>query len=205
VSPTARDFTKATVVTLVLTGLGYILSGWVVGVLCLFVAGSLSLILWTPFGAWLGFHRQLSGVASGAFVAVEGEISLAAEEAGEMATMLRREWPYITPDGALVETALPDWKDKTTDFIAAVLGSAQRAAFKSSGGDNTLERLESEGRFLVDLAQKLTPDAVRANESEILEARKKRREHQAASFLAYDHSRAPGAPPPDDQALEDQL
>lgn len=196
------------VLTLVPTGLAYILSGWVVGVLCLFVAGSLSLILWTPVGEWLGFHSgsaEPGQPASGTFVAVEGEISLAAEEAGELARLLRQEWPYITPQGIDLEVALPDWRAKTTDFIAAILGSAHRAAFRAAGtGANVLERLESEGRFLVGLAQKLTPDAVRAGEAEILEARKKRREHEAASFLTYEHSRAPGAPPPDDQALEDQ-
>jgi hypothetical protein len=136
------------------------------------------------------------------FEAVEGEIALAHEETMEMAKMLRKEWPYMNPEGALVQTALPDWKDKTTDFIGAVVGSAHRAAFKGSGtGDNALERLESEGKFLSDLALKLTPDSVRANESEFLEARRKRREHQAASFLTYDHSRAPGAPAMPDDAI----
>ncbi len=135
------------------------------------------------------------------FVAVEAEIALAHEEAIEMTKILRTEWPHITPDGAVVQTALPDWKDKTTDFIGAVLGSAHRAAFKGSGtGDNVLERLESEGEFLSDLALNLAPDSVRADESAVLEARRKRRDHQAASFLTYDHSRAPTSAPatPDD-------
>jgi hypothetical protein len=136
------------------------------------------------------------------FIAVEGEISLASEEAMEMASMLRAEWPHIAPDGALVEAVLPDWREKTTGFIAAVLGSANRAAFKASAtGTDTLERLDSEGRFLVDLAQKLTPDAVRTNEEETLEARDKRRRHEAAKFLKYDNYRPPGAPPP----LADEL
>ena len=129
------------------------------------------------------------------FVAVEGEIALAAEEAAELVTMLHREWPHITPEGTELEAALPSWRNKTTDFIGTVLGSASRAAFRAAGtGNNTLERLESEGRFLVDLAQKLAPDSVRANEAEILKARKRRREHKAASFMDYDHFRAPGAP-----------
>ena len=45
-------------VTLVPTGLVFFFSGWVVGVICLFVAGGLSLILWTPVGKWLGFHAD---------------------------------------------------------------------------------------------------------------------------------------------------
>jgi hypothetical protein len=137
--------------------------------------------------------------AEATFVAAEAEISLASEEATEMAKMLRAEWPHITPEGALVEVALPDWREKTTDFIAGVLGPASRAAFRAAGsGDNTLERLESEGRFLVDLAQKLSPEEVRAGDAEFLEARRKRRDHGAASFFSYNHSRAPGAPPPPD-------
>jgi hypothetical protein len=55
-SPAGRDFAKGSVVTLIPTGMGFILSGWVVGVICLFVAGGLSLVLWTPLGRWLGFH-----------------------------------------------------------------------------------------------------------------------------------------------------
>lgn len=66
------------------------------------------------------------------FVAVEGEVALAHEEALEMIKLLRAEWPYITVEGALVQTALPDWRTKTTDFIGTTLGSAQRAAFKAS-------------------------------------------------------------------------
>jgi len=205
VSATGHDFAKGTILTLIPTGLGFIVSGWLVGVLCLFVAGSLSLVLWTPIGAWLGFHGdsaepdQPSGAASGhnpTFVAVEAEVALAHEEAIEMTKLLRSEWPHITPEGAVVEVALPDWKNRTANFIGTVLDSAQRAAFKgSSAGDNVLERLESEGKFLSELALRLTPDSVRASESEVLEARRERRSHQAANFLTYDHSRAPGAPP----------
>jgi hypothetical protein len=137
--------------------------------------------------------------AEATFVAVEAEISLASEEATEMAKTLRTEWPHITPEGALVEVALPDWREKTTDFIAGVLGPASRAAFRAAGsGENTLECLESEGHFLVGLAQKLTSGEVRVGEDEFLEARRKRRDHGAAGFLNYDHSRAPGAPPPRD-------
>lgn len=53
-----RDVAKGAILTLAPTGLGFILSGWIVGVICLFIAGSLSLILWTPLGAWLGFHSD---------------------------------------------------------------------------------------------------------------------------------------------------
>jgi hypothetical protein len=52
-----RDFASGAVLTLVPTGLGFILSGWIVGVICLFIAGGLSLIIWTPLGGWLGFHN----------------------------------------------------------------------------------------------------------------------------------------------------
>lgn len=47
---------KGAILTLAPTGLGFILSGWIVGVICLFLAGGLSLILWTPLGRWLGLH-----------------------------------------------------------------------------------------------------------------------------------------------------
>jgi len=58
VSTKQRDYAKASIVTLVPTGLGYIGSGWVVGVICLFVAGGLSLVLWTSVGRWLGYHHD---------------------------------------------------------------------------------------------------------------------------------------------------
>ena len=135
-------------------------------------------------------------------MAVEAEIALAAEEAAEIARMLRKEWPHKTPDSIVVELALPDWEAKTTNFIGAVLGSAQRAAFKGSDtGDNVLERLEAEGKFLGDLALNLTPGSIRVGEEEILEARRERRGHQAASFFVYDHYRAPGAPPKDEASV----
>jgi hypothetical protein len=56
VSAGSRDFAKGIVVTLVVTGVGSIFGGWVLGVICFFVAGGLSLVLWTPFGRWLGYH-----------------------------------------------------------------------------------------------------------------------------------------------------
>jgi len=56
VSEAGRDL-KAVILTLVPTGLGYIVGGWVLGVLCLAVAVAISLILWTPIGPWLGFQR----------------------------------------------------------------------------------------------------------------------------------------------------
>lgn len=132
------------------------------------------------------------------FVAAEAEIALANEEAREMARLLRKDWPYMTPDEALVQTALPSWRARTTEFIGAVLGAAQRAAFKGSAvGSDLLERLEAEGRFLGDLAINLSADSIRVNRTEFLEAREKRRDHSAADFLSYDHYRAPGAPPTD--------
>lgn len=136
------------------------------------------------------------------FVATEGEIALAREEALEMAKLLRAEWPHLSVDGALVQTALPDWRAKTTDFIGTVLGAAQRAAFKASetGGD-VLERLDSEGGFLGDLAVNLSTDSIRVNEAEFLEARAKRRDHDAARFLDYNQERAPAAPPPLDRPV----
>lgn len=149
----------------------------------------------TPSQEWAPL-LDVESQRTATFVAVEAEVALASEEAMEMAKMLRAEWPHISPDGALVEAGLPDWRDKTTDFIAAVLGSANRAAFRAAGtGTDTLECLESEGRFLVDLAQKLTLDVVRANEAEVLKARRKRRGHEAARFLEYSDHRSPGAPP----------
>lgn len=133
------------------------------------------------------------------FIAAEAEIALAREEALEMAKILRKEWPHITPDGALVQTTLPDWRSKTMDFIGVVLGAGRRAAFKAAGvsGDNDLENLESEGRFLENLALELTPNTIRVSEADFLEARRRRRDHESASFLNYDHSRVPDAPTPD--------
>ena len=362
-SATGRDFAKGTILTLVPTGLGFILSGPLIGVVCLFIAGALSLLIWTPLGEWLGFHsnsdqesaeassnfkarmaeffregdelrRECTTVPDGSpdeklrwtilgrtpeeqcereqkagdwdarvstflwsdsdgkalgpgwkaageppgkapehpkqsvmnptrlaewyqskldylvaalkgplqnepsnaghreefgrgdrisggaavgeairqdherrekdatFIVAEAEIALAYEEVLEMTKLLRAEWPHITPDGALVQTALPDWRAKTTDFIGAILGSAQRAAFRGAAtGANELERLESEGRFLSDLGVGLAPDAIRVNEGEFLPARAARREHKAATFLAYDNFRAPGTPPPADLAM----
>lgn len=52
------DFAKGTVVTFALTGVGFIFGGWVLGVICLFVAVVLSLVLWTPLGEYLGFHSD---------------------------------------------------------------------------------------------------------------------------------------------------
>src|SRR3954451_13568202 len=66
------------------------------------------------------------------FVAAEAEIALAREEALEMAKLLRVELPTLSVDGALVQTALPSWRAKTTNFIGTILGAAQRAAFKAS-------------------------------------------------------------------------
>jgi hypothetical protein len=237
-----RDFAKGAILTLIPTGLGFILSGWIVGVICLFVAGGLSLVLWTPFGNWLGFHPQTEapprepplrpgdlarrarypsepsnpvpgriygGAAVGTFLrrqehederkaiflAVEAEIALAHEEAFEMAKMIRAEWPHKTPESIVVELALPEWRTKLIDFIGAVLGSAQRSAFRGAAtGSNVLERLESEGVFLSELALKLTQESVRANEDETLAAKRVRRDNNSLSFLKYDHSRLPSAP-----------
>lgn len=114
-----------------------------------------------------------------------------------MAKLLRKEWPYITFDGALSQTALPSWRAKTTDFIGTVLGAAQRAAFKASEtGSDVLERLESEGRFLEGLSTGISAESIRTDEAGFLAARRERREHDAASFLDYNHYRAPGAPTP---------
>jgi hypothetical protein len=133
------------------------------------------------------------------FLAVEAEVALAQEEALEMIKLLRAEWPHVTVEGALVQTALPDWRAKTTAFIGIVLGSAQRAAFKAANaGANDLERIESERRFLDTLGRGLTASAIRVDEEEFLLARATRRNHEAAAFLHYENHRAPGAPPPVD-------
>lgn len=209
------------------TGLAFILSGWVVGVVCLFVAGGLSLVLWTPLGRWLGVHtyadpnndestkaqghpgRIYGGAAIGAvlrereaqqqdeanFIAVEAEIALAYEEASALAKLLWGEWPYITPLGSDLEEAIFDWRLKTTSFIGAILGPGYRAQFKTLSGNDVLDRIESEGKFLGELAIDLTPDLVRAGEAEILKAREERRENKSSNFIEVEHYRAPGAPP----------
>lgn len=248
-SDVGRDFWKAAILTLVLTGLGFLVGGWVLGVICVAVAAAISLILWTPLGPWLGFHpsearssvplpepssrhgdlaprardrsepvdrvsgRIYGGAAVGAairqlaarqeeeavFVAAEGEIGLALEEAAELKRLLFDEGPWITPKGTELEAAVPDWREKTTAFIATVLGPGQRAAFRTvyTGNDPT-DRLEAEAKFLAELARGIEPDAIRIGEAEILSAREARRENRAAQFLEYDHFRAPGAPPPAD-------
>jgi hypothetical protein len=130
------------------------------------------------------------------FLAVEAEAALAQEEALEMIELLRAEWPHITVDGASVQTALPDWRAKTTTFIGVVLGSAQRAAFKASNvGANDLERIESESQFLGQLSLGLKASSIRVDEEEFLAARADRRNHEAAGFL---YSENPGAPAPVD-------
>ncbi|HET8861913.1 MAG TPA: hypothetical protein VFM94_01520 [Solirubrobacterales bacterium] len=248
-SDVGRDFWKAAILTLVLTGLGFLVGGWVLGVICVAVAAAISLILWTPLGPWLGFHpsearspvplpesssrrgdlaprardrsepvdrvsgRIYGGAAVGAairqlaarqeeeavFVAAEGEIGLALEEAAELKRLLFDEGPWITPKGTELEAAVPDWSEKTTAFIATVLGPGQRAAFRTiyTGNDPT-DRLEAEAKFLAELARGIEPEAIRVDEAEILAAREARRENRAARFLEYDHFRAPGAPPPAD-------
>jgi hypothetical protein len=190
--------------------------GWLAAEPILFVV---AVILLVPEGALLvglllsrPTRKEPTETASASvdrqvFLAVEAEVALAHEEALEMIKRLRAEWPHITPDGALVETALPDWRAKTTDFVGSTLGSAQRAAFKASAtGASELERLEAETRFLGQLGLGLTASAVRVDEEGFLAARSTRREHEAARFLHYEKSRAPGAPPPLDlRAQIDEL
>lgn len=152
-----------------------------------------------PADAPVSVNRQV-------FVAVEAEVALGHEEALEMIKLLRAEWPHITVDGALVQTALPDWRAKTGEFIGTTLGSARRAAFKASAtGPNELERLESEARFLSQLALGLDETSIRVNEPEFLTARSTRRTHAAAGFLNYENHRAPGAPPVDLRRRIDEL
>ncbi len=136
-----------------------------------------------------------------AFIVTEGEIAFAYEETLHMAKILRAEPPHTAVDSAAVKTMLPDWRAKVTAFIAAVLGSAQRAAFKGSAtsGDD-IERLEAEGRFLCSLAIKLSPDAIRVSEAEVLTASAQRRDNQAASLFSYGTVGGPETPPPPDLA-----
>jgi hypothetical protein len=71
------------------------------------------------------------------------------------------------------------------------LGAGRRAAFKAAGatGGSALESLEAEGAFLDTLNSELTPSAIRVNKAQFLDARTGRRNHEAASFLNYDHFR----------------
>ncbi len=132
--------------------------------------------------------------ANAVFVAAEGEVALALEETVELKRQLWDEWPYLTPE---LEEAIPDWREKTTDFVGKTLGSGQRAAFRAASvGSDAMIRLEAEEKFLADLARNLTPSSIRVNEEEFLAAREIRRRSLATKFLDYDHFRAPGAPPP---------
>ncbi len=135
------------------------------------------------------------------FIDVEGEIAFAYEETLHMAKILRAEPPHTAVDSAVVKTMLPDWRAKTTAFIAAVLGSAQRAAFRGSatGGDD-LDCLESEGQFLCSLAVNLPPDAIRASAAEVRTARAQRRDNQAAGLFSYETPSALETPPSPDLA-----
>jgi hypothetical protein len=237
-----RDLAKGLVATLLPTGLAFLFSGWVVGVVCLAFAGSISVVLWTPLGSWLGFDRPVQpsppwdsseaarvpsrsgrirgGAAVGeairrssserevdaVFLAVEAEVALAHEEALEMTSLLRADWPHITPTGAVVEAALPDWRAKTTTFVGTVLGAAQRAAFKGADkGANSLERLEAQSKFLNELALGLAPDLVRVGEGDLLRARAARRKHQATGFLDYNHERPSDAPPRNPDSIESEI
>jgi len=150
--------------------------------------------------------QDSNGSDRSVFLAVEAEVALAHEEALEMIKLLRAEWPHITVEGALVQTALPDWRAKTCDFIGITLGSAQRAAFKASAaGPNELERLGSEGRFLGRLALGLTENSIRVSEAEFLAARSARRAHEVAGLLHYEDFRVAGAPPVDLRRRIDEL
>ena len=105
--------------------------------------------------------------------------------------MLAQEPPHTAVEAALAKTVLPDWRAKTIEFIGAVLGSAQRSAFKDAGvGGDELKRLESEGKFLSGLALNLSSDSVRIGEQEVLEARHARRNHEAG-FLNRNGAPAP--------------
>lgn len=122
-------------------------------------------------------------------VAVEAEIALAQEEGTEMAKLLRRSWPHLTPEGSVVETALPDWRDKTAAFLDVALGPACRSGFRDSGrGSTTLEHLEAETAFLGSLGRSLKPEMIETTEDHIRRAIGERRGHDATRFLAYNQS-----------------
>jgi hypothetical protein len=123
-------------------------------------------------------------VLSNAHIGVEDEVSLAYEEALEMARIIRPE--PLTPEGAVVLTALPDWEEKTALFLGSVLGSPYRAAFRGSGvEDSALARLESERAFLGQLSFRLTAEMIRVGEGEANAAISQRRENETASFFVY--------------------
>jgi hypothetical protein len=189
------------VVAALFAAIGFLASESIFFVIAVVLLVLESLVLGVMFRKWLARDEPTEIAAASddqkVFIAVESEVALAHEEAIEMIKLLRAEWPHITPQGALVETALPDWRAKTTNFIGVTLGSARRAAFRGSAkGANELERLESEGRFIEQLGLGLNGVAIRVDEDEFLAARATRRTHEAAGFLHYEHHRAPGAPPP---------
>jgi hypothetical protein len=119
-----------------------------------------------------------------ALVALEDELSLAYEEALAMARIIRPE--PLTPEGAVVMTALPDWEEKTALFLGNVLGPAYRALFRGSGIDDApFVRLESERAFLGQLSIRLTPEMIRVGEAAVGEAISRRRENESAAFFVY--------------------
>lgn len=177
-SAEGREYAKATVVTLVPTGLAFFLTGWVVGIVCLFCAGALSLVLWTPVGPWLGYHRDARGApipaASDSFAKVEEELARIHQEASELARERRKEWPYLAPD---LEAFSPPWIQEVHSFICLILGPAQAVAFEAAArkGADELARLESISDFLGAISTSLTPEMVRADAKGIAEAGDRRR------------------------------
>ena len=115
----------------------------------------------------------------GLFQAVEAEIATAQEETAELAEFYIEASPNTTPTEDELEVVIRDWRAKTTDFISTVLGPARRAAFKTatSGKYNAWDCLEAERKVLIELAQDLSPDAIRVGHGEVMAARTRRQQN----------------------------
>jgi hypothetical protein len=107
VSASGRDYAKGSVVTLLGTGLGFVLSGPLAGVICLFVAGVVSLVLWTPVGRWLGFHSD--DATSSYLDPCEGQLRRLRPAAHQLAHILEKFsnwWPAVEDES--FKGKLPD-------------------------------------------------------------------------------------------------
>jgi hypothetical protein len=108
-SGSSRDRAIGIVGTLGLTGLGYIFGGWVLGVICLFLAIVLSLVLWTPLGQWLGFRDDGNEEAPKAPDSCRDLLILLRGHANQLAWNLEHFWNWWDA------VHNPDFKGKLSD------------------------------------------------------------------------------------------
>lgn len=168
-----RDLAKGTVVTLVPTGLGFVLSGPLVGVICLCIALAISLVLWTPLGPWLGFHER---TVDPRVRQVEGELALAREEAAYAKKFVEGAHEV---DRAAYEVKWPDWRAKIAAYVGIALGRSAQARFTSNVD------MDADIALLDALAADLRPEQVLADAPILEDAARARRENELGKNFSY--------------------